>query len=512
MFYLQKRELSSYYKSSVITHKVKLPGEKDCDMSGGNTTRYFTDAFDYDRVLPVLDWDDRDQTRSFLAQIRLNTFLSERLVLTDVQLIHSRVFANLANIKDEADEHLINSMPLDRIEIRARTGSFQSSLLSLVTPNEGENLKMHWFPSVDPDGEIMKQIAYFRTSELNGWRSIPKILKTAGADKAGVDRLEQSWATFCDLEANGKLVVAPWPRQTEFQWSDVFERNIKETLDRVEYSIGGGVISENIFSELKNNIKNRAFVTSLISKHKNSVNINQTVATDLNTIETWYNHCYNKTIATQHECNFIELNYNYTCYPITDAEKIYDEIVHSTGKFPNININEHRTLANLSPSFMEAFSMLDQESIRRVLSTNKDYLEKWYKDGDLSALQVALERLVDMVDRERSFKIPSQSFIQRHPTTSRILIRSVTDSISSPMKVAAVLGGSHAAAYVFGELGFSQGASNMAGMAVTGFGALATNVAKNAYLSSVEKNISPEKKRSIVVHQLLDYAKVVRDE
>ena len=154
-------------------------------MSGGDTTRYFTDAFDYDRVLPVLDWDDRDQTRSFLAQIRLNTFLSQRLVLTDVQLIHSRVFTNLATIEDETRKCLINSIPLDRIEIRARTASFQSSLLSLVSPNEGEKLKMHWFPSVDPDGEIMKQIAHFRKSELKGWRSIPQILKTAGADKAG---------------------------------------------------------------------------------------------------------------------------------------------------------------------------------------------------------------------------------------------------------------------------------------------------------------------------------------
>lgn len=482
------------------------------DMSGGDTTRYFTDAFDYDRVLPVLDWDDRDQTRSFLAQIRLNTFLSQRLVLTDVQLIHSRVFTNLATIEDETGKCLINSIPLDRIEIRARTGSFQSSLLSLVSSNEGEKLKMHWFPSVDPDGEIMKQIAHFRKSELKGWRSIPKILKTAGADKAGVDRLEKSWATFCELEDKGRLIVAPWPRQTDFQWSDVFERNIEETLGRVEYSISGGAISENIFAELKNNIKNRAFVTSFISKHKNTVNANKTVATDLNTIETWYNHCYNKTIAMQHDCNFIELNYNYACYPITDAEKIFDEIVHCTGKFPNINIHERRTLANLSPGFMEAFSMIDQELISQVLSTNKDHLEKWYKNGDLAALQVALERLVDRVERERPFKEPSQSFIQRHPTTSRAFIRAIPDSVSDCMKAMASAGGGLATAYAFGELGFSQEAITTAGVVATGVGYFVVNSAKNFSQSSLEKNISSEKKRSIVVHQLLDRAKNVRKE
>ena len=242
------------------------------------------------------------------------------------------------------------------------------------------------------------------------------------------------------------------------------------------------------------------------------MNANKTVATDLNTIETWYNHCYNKTIAMQHGCNFIELNYNYACHPITDAEKIFDEIVHCTGKFPNINIHERRTLANLSPGFMEAFSMIDQELISQVLSTNKDHLEKWYKNGDLAALQVALERLVDRVERERPFKEPSQSFIQRHPTTSRAFIRAIPDSVSDGMKAMASAGGGLATAYAFGKLGFSQEAITTAGVVATGVGNFVVNSAKNFSQSSLEKNISSEKKRSIVVHQLLDRAKNVREE
>ncbi len=244
---------------------------------------------------------------------------------------------------------------------------------------------------------------------------------------------------------------------------------------------------------------------SSISESKRISAEEKDVMCDLETIETWYNHCYNKTVSDQHNCTLVELNENYTCYPVFKAHPIFDKIVRVTGTIPNISIVENRNIAYLPPEFMAALAQIDQDQVESVAKSHSPQMENWYKKGDLSSLQRAVVKLVEKVDSEVGFASDQKSSNQRL-LTKRMFYRGISDS--TPGILAPAVAGT--TSYALGTLGFSSEAAAISVVLGAGLAAYASHVAKGVANEAIDRKYSQATKRSIVKNKIIQYAKDVR--
>lgn len=468
--------------------------------------KMFSEAYDYSSLRENLKWDDPSGTAQYLARLRLDSLVSPTIVMTDSQFLHSTFLFNLAGSAafDVAD------LPLNRLQVMLRADSIEHTLMEFVKGKDESAKKLvhHIFPALDEGGELAQEVATYPRSSVRTWRDVPKILKKAYADPARVEQMERTWARVIELSRTrgpGSLSTAVW--RAGFDFIGNMNTKIEASGEALFHSLKTDSGTA-IFEEMQQFLKYRSKFVAHIGKLKNtSLGVEEMI--DVNTIEAWYNGCYNATLAQQHGCDDVEIFDNYHCTPFDDARKLFDSIVTNACVVEDVfgAAASKMPRVKLSKGFLASLARMDSREFQGLLATEKvqNNLGAWYAETDWDAFERVCDALVEEVDRRYSFEA-DLSRINKIAGRCRLLTgRSVVTEITRYGGKAGIIGAfSAAGAYVLPII-LPDHHSAAAAVAAPAIGAVASNLV-DVVLPAGKSNADVDTKRSMIKSDLLKYA------
>src|SRR4051812_9855381 len=85
--------------------------------------RFFSDVYDCSAQVAEAPWGRLDGMRHYLARIRLDVFVYGKVIIKDSDLVDGSFFLQLAA------SNLLHQLPLERIEIKARSPNLDDALI-----------------------------------------------------------------------------------------------------------------------------------------------------------------------------------------------------------------------------------------------------------------------------------------------------------------------------------------------------------------------------------------------
>lgn len=366
----------------------------------GPRTRLFSEAYDGVKQGEYADWkwgDNRTQA-SYLARLRIDSFLRQRVVIVDTDIVDDLFFL------DAGVGSLLESLPLSRIEISLRADNFNDSLLAGFYDPTELKLRPFFFSSLPAEVAIPIQAALTGAKNQNiaTWKRLLQVLKSIALDAEVVERYERAWAQWMQLIDQNRVCVGHWLEPFDFPTH--FDRRIRGDMPRTKQKLGE--TGKRVFPEIWALRHTRNLLAGKIAQLRDSEPMSA-AQTDLDRIEAWYSEGYNRTRAASHDCGCVEITPS-----LTERLSNDDTDSDQTSKAPDKRIIEVPT------SFADSVAKLDAPAWRALLNEREiaGPLADWHKQNRLDDLRRAVDVLVRRVDSLQPFE--SDSFL-----SSRVLPR-----------------------------------------------------------------------------------------
>ncbi len=304
------------------------------------------------------------------------------------------------------EEPIFDELPFERLEIKTCAATLEDSLLGFLRSGDQERLRGYAFSSLpvdraDDEAERIRILLKdYRSTGIDHWRKIRKVLVDIGFDRTAAERLESAWARWIELATSGRVAVSPW--QAKFPFNHELEKRLSGSRPEIHKSLITelGLDAERRVWHERNY---RSTITGILKEAYTGANIEEEA--DLATIYSWFNAAYNNTAAAQHDCGSVEVTELPGSRPVGGDQILYDWINERLESGPSEAIAE--LTANVPSSFSAALGRLPKATIDRLLADHKNNLVEWYDENDISRLRRVVDELVESVDRIEKFEVAS---------------------------------------------------------------------------------------------------------
>lgn len=364
--------------------------------------RVITDLFDYNSRRDLGDIGENvSHAMGYLSRLRFDSLIYRKIVLTDVQMLHSVFFSSLGLISSDRVD-IFDRIPFGAIEVRTRSLSLRQSIVELVKPKSNGDLIWHLFTYIDPTGFVSGEISGRPGSEVGKWQDVPDLIieiarGTPAAERAR--RAKESWKRLIREEDRLKgnshdvLTRRKWKRLSHFNdlLGQYFRAATSAELVRTEFGI----------EEYKKVLsgKTRGQFASDLMRQDEKRTISEEEYSDLVYLDSAYSVAYNAVLAKQHKCDLQETN------------------------GPN-SVVDNNTVAGLEgvsstkiPSwFMNAMAEIPSGEFSRFRDDSTTRLSRWRDKGN----EVELERFVEELVRIAESRMDTSDYLLHRASRSRL--------------------------------------------------------------------------------------------
>lgn len=339
---------------------------------------------------------------AFLGRLRFDTLLSEKLIVTDTQILDGTIFQahGSGDFLRQLQRNEEQKVP---IEIQSRATDLEAALLRLVHPEGADRLKGFVFSSITSDAErkmVATELPTTPTSGIIDIKSLVRRLRDLGVDAGNMDALEAAWSHWVELTRGGLVVVNPWGKNgRDVEAFKHHRQNEMEKMRDQVSRIAFGAAEERALLGLIDTFDREQ------DDHGKAVDRSYLDGEYHDFYETYsdpavqrlaakvydaYDRCYHASFAAQHKCDTQEtLGTNSLDGPSILEVKEASHI----GQIKNIPESVIEMLAE----------MTSKEYMFHILSRDLSF-QRWWKHGDDRALTLALEPILTQAEQ---FEPPS---------------------------------------------------------------------------------------------------------
>ncbi|MBI5165271.1 MAG: toll/interleukin-1 receptor domain-containing protein [Magnetospirillum sp.] len=346
--------------------------------------RLFSDFYDtvqQRNILPAARMAATSEVEAgalYLGRLRLDTLLTEAVVLTDAQVLDGEFFLGGTGVLDSLSR-FADDMPT--IEVRSRASGVDAAILGLVKSAGADRLAGFIFSSVaDPSmrDHISKEL---KTISADSVASPPDLLRTLaviGMDKANVQRIESGWRNWQQAAETGKVRWVPWaPRDGE-----AFRSDLTANLAKLKAGIEAGTLPAaeiRALGSLADAFMGDASRSALDLAFRNFIaDHDGTAAVMAGRIYSIYNACYHESFARQHSCDVHEYLQANLSPPVAAETSDPDE----------------DAAIDLMPTLLRLLGSLPHDAYQSIATAKRMLLHRWWVDGDMTALLLALDEFL----------------------------------------------------------------------------------------------------------------------
>jgi hypothetical protein len=328
----------------------------------------------------------------YIGRLRLDSLLSRTIVLTDNQILDGCFFLQedpLA-LLDKICRQRDGSLP---IEIRARSGTLENSILGFVKKENQPKLRGFSFSCIEDEdvrSKIQLSLRDIDSNSVSSWKDLCKIIRHSSGEESSIDKIEHGWAKWIEAQETvlkGKVLT--WDR-TKFPLDECIFISADRHLQHLNTNQGKELAT------WANKTRDRSSLDGRITKLKKGANSD--LLSDLNLVEVWFHYAYNLAIARQHRCRTFESVRGSFEERISGLSLIYDstpeisrfeapaEIVYGLGLMPT---DQFQNIYGLhSNSFKKWWDTSDPDALRRGFDP---YLEVVLNQDSTSMLRAAVK-------------------------------------------------------------------------------------------------------------------------
>lgn len=382
-------------------------------MNVTSRKRFFSDYYDSinQRAYPIIS-GELDSNDLYRGRLRLDSFVSESLVLVDTQVLDGELFIDLgpealrkllARSEDEA-------MP---VEIRSRAETLENSLLAFFRRPEKQKCLPFSISLLRDDATrtaVMERLSATDSGKLNSYRDILEILSATGVPTSEIERIEGGWRRWFEAEGRGLVVVRQW----EGNWDlDSFLGGIKAIGPCLQTQCG---------TELAHWTWDNRWNRSAIDAKLNAVSVECTrddELQDIRRILSWFNSGYNRNVSNQHGCDTFE------------SVAVSPTFLHEfDARNPEYEAAQCACV-ELPKGFLQRLGSMPSSSLQQFYWNQHDNLRAWWNKGDTEALKKSANALTTMI---LEVKTPSQALAPRLvPPAAGALLGGAVGTVGGPL-------------------------------------------------------------------------------
>src|SRR5438093_8156715 len=157
-------------------------------MSTLNPAHHYSDVYDSLQQAQHMTWGDKDLMHYHVARLRLDTILARRSIIKDAELLNGIFFLSVTE-----NSKLFRSLPLDRLEIRARNKSLEQSLLGIFVYPDRPTLRgifFHVLPQAEAH-QIRAELDKYPSKRVNSRKRLLDALRAVKMRQEVVEQLDR---------------------------------------------------------------------------------------------------------------------------------------------------------------------------------------------------------------------------------------------------------------------------------------------------------------------------------
>lgn len=351
-------------------------------------------------------WRERDQAVGdhsaseerisiVLARLRLETLLSETVVITDAQAFDGGLVMQLASSGLLGQLQRERSEPLP-LELRMRGDDPRQSLWLMYHDSEGrprEFLSSLFTGGVGLSGDLL-------ATGSGGWQSDPAIgrhldqteslLREGGVDARELEQARSGWAAIFSLCDSGQLPTAMWSQERSFgDWMEESERRWSRDSLRAAHCLSPEA------GQLLDEVLSHGVVRSPIQTRLTQVLETSDDAELLRAAQwiwLWFDERYRRAQAFQHDAD-----YRGSDTGLIDGQ---DLLAHRFADQGRQSGRERTLQISLPPGLLDYVGNVGLDWWQMFVAEHQPNLRRWWREGDIDALARVLSDLGDQVDRK----------------------------------------------------------------------------------------------------------------
>lgn len=336
--------------------------------------KFFSDFYDsvHQRTYPNRIAADNNYKNLYAGRLRLDTLLSESLVIVDTQLLDGEFFldhgpSSLSNLIARKDRE---PMPLI---IKSRLPKLEDALLRFYKKPNEDNLQ-GFAPSVIRNDElrinITQSLQKTKADKIRTCWDILPIFLDAGVAQDEVERIKTGWTHWIEAQGHNLFIVEQW----KGTW-DLDSALDKNWLNRCVTSQEGCALVETIWNFRLYRSDNEKKILTFRQEAQSEATLGEA-----DQIEIWFNRAYNLTIANQHECDAFESIHT----------------LSSSRSGCSVDMESPEVTLDLPEHFLRSLGSMSTEDFHKHFTKNHcdpNYFEQWWKEGKEDDLRRAIEPL-----------------------------------------------------------------------------------------------------------------------
>ena len=319
----------------------------------------------------------------YIGRLRLDSIVSQKIILSDAQLLDGTFFLNAA-LSGRLDE-----LPQERIEIRSRTTDPENAVLGFVRDKSESYLTRFEFSSLPHDQElrdrIIENLIKIPSKNVSNLKELRSALVQAGFDEVKADVLYEAWVKLVEFvrrgHKTGNISFIQWesyPRETWLQkLSEAFDSNSLKCIAclKSEHHVGGHAMQW----ILENLHEKRSIIAKELRKRRNDTEEYSDEWRDLNTVETCYNDAYNSVIAEQHDCDAKHPDELPGCWAFSIGQELYDKLFRPRDSEEKLTLPKHLTV-RLPSDFVSTLGRIKPDVFARFRENHEGSINAWNKN------------------------------------------------------------------------------------------------------------------------------------
>lgn len=398
-----ENELAPAQPELIDPARVVIRGASGASLA---QTRLFSEHYDSVRQAAALGRAPTNAVRSLSARLRLDLLISQRLVLTDAQVLDGPLLHALAvdgPLLDLAREWQVWLPARPMLEIRARSSDLHDSLVAMVGGGRADKMLGEFLFATLPAemAAVQEALAEFPADAIGSPEELAAALRKAGAPDDHVARMQEAWSVLADLPEDFAC-RARWDSNFKDAWVEAFKADPLEFGEKANFESAWGrrqLPGEfRSFFEERNRAKAKKRL-SLLRKQAPSVE----ALRDVRRLELWYDRNYNRALAIQHGCasEWVSRDDDPVLYPEQDVTR--DLIRPNDGELMKEirrRGREQGLVGDVVDEFSARLADLPAAEYARFLAGNEvsGALDRWYAMGEVGALRRVLEMLSRLLE------------------------------------------------------------------------------------------------------------------
>jgi hypothetical protein len=364
------------------------PSGKEGAMPRQENRRFFTEFHDsirqreYAGEHPFYDVP-KGYNDGYKGRLRFDSLLSQRLVVTDAQILDGSFF--LAQRPDELSAlfgRTVDGRP--PLEIRSRAKTLNEALMRFVCAPGEERLNAFFFSSVATEATritVAQELTNVHATDVGSPHAIAKVLGTLGATVTDTEALASAWTRWGASDAFSVV-----------QWDD---RAYNLDSAFAEEKFDANQITTETGQEWLRGIRSAKRSAVICSLPYRRASAAEDERSDVDAIWSWYNRAYNRASASQHKATFESLDP--ARKPASPLRQAYDGL---TGNQQILNASD--LCLQVPFAFVDMLAEMEDGLVASLVQASHGDLTDWWYLGDLDALKKALARFYRYEPQTRS--------------------------------------------------------------------------------------------------------------